>query len=248
MTTEHMDGFESRLSLEESLERMARAGGCDVLDVLGAPVAIDLKFEVSAAGIALSGVPGDLPEQFGRSRGITVSTDETGQPTLWWSAAASHGVPPAQFTSGASGYSASVPGAVPILLTPASEQERTARDEIDSLRTALASTAQLLAPAPGSVAGLDVVAATFAACAEAVAATCVDIATSRRLLGHYLVDASDRFDDERLDQLGDGYIQLAELWSLLPTDLSLLNEILVAEAQAAELMAGAATRPTRYAF
>ena len=42
-----------------------------------------------------------------------------------------------------------------------------------------------------------------------------DLAYGRRLVGRFLLDAGDEFDDERIDQLGDGYVRAAERWSAL---------------------------------
>ena len=45
-----------------------------------------------------------------------------------------------------------------------------------------------------------------------------DLADGRRLVGRFLLDAGDEFDDERIDQLGDGYVRAAERWSALAAE------------------------------
>ena len=77
-----------------------------------------------------------------------------------------------------------------------------------------------------------------------------DLADSRRLVGRYLLDAGDEFDDERIDQLGDGYVRAAERWSTLTASPvpELVHEIFALETACQEWMQGASELPTRYAF
>jgi hypothetical protein len=85
-------------------------------------------------------------------------------------------------------------------------------------------------------------------------ATCAglleDVVDSRELVGRFLLDAGDEFDDERIDQLGDGYVRAAERWSALATrpDPELVQEILTLERSCREWMQAASEPPTRYAF
>jgi hypothetical protein len=77
-----------------------------------------------------------------------------------------------------------------------------------------------------------------------------DLVDGRRLVGRFLLDAGDEFDDERIDQLGDGYVRAADRWSALATkpEPELVDEILALERACQEWMLGASELPTRYAF
>lgn len=77
-----------------------------------------------------------------------------------------------------------------------------------------------------------------------------DLVDGRRLVGRYLLDAGDEFDDERIDQLGDGYVRAAERWSTLAAQPvpELVHDILTLERACQEWMQGASEPPTRYAF
>ena len=74
--------------------------------------------------------------------------------------------------------------------------------------------------------------------------------TAGRLVGRFLLDAGDEFDDERIDQLGDGYVRAPHLWSALATRPvpELVHEILALEHSCREWMQSASELPTRYAF
>jgi len=81
--------------------------------------------------------------------------------------------------------------------------------------------------------------------AEALSA----IAVTRRAVGSYLIDQADELDDERVDQLGDGYVRAAELWRCLAEgDWALGPELHELERSCVAWMRSAADRPTRYAF
>jgi hypothetical protein len=75
------------------------------------------------------------------------------------------------------------------------------------------------------------------------------IAATRTAVGSYLIDQADELDDERIDQLGDGYVRTAELWRYLADgDLAVGPELHELERSCLAWMRGAAARPTRYAF
>jgi hypothetical protein len=81
--------------------------------------------------------------------------------------------------------------------------------------------------------------------AEALRATAV----IRGAVGSYLIELADELDDERIDQLGDGYARTAELWRHLAAgEWALGPELQEIERTCAAWMANAAGRPTRYAF
>lgn len=77
-----------------------------------------------------------------------------------------------------------------------------------------------------------------------------DVFASRQLVGRFLLDAGDEFDDERIDQLGDGYVRSAAFWSALAArpEPELVHEIFALENSCREWMQGASALPTRYAF
>jgi len=123
-------------------------------------------------------------------------------------------------------------------------------ERANALRARFTSVADTLAAALTRVPDAGVLLAALddepTACAELLD----DLADSRRLVGRFLLDAGDEFDDERIDQLGDGYVRAAERWSALaPTPVpELVHEILVLERACQEWMQGASELPTRYAF
>jgi hypothetical protein len=84
----------------------------------------------------------------------------------------------------------------------------------------------------------------------AVAAVLTDVAHVRTLVGRYLLDAADYFDDERIDQLGDGYVRVAQSWREAADrpDFAMGQDILALEEACAGWMSRAAEPPTRYAF
>ena len=78
----------------------------------------------------------------------------------------------------------------------------------------------------------------------------VDLAESRSFVGRHLLDLADELDDERIDQLGDGYLRAAALWASLASrpEPALVDEVLALERSCAVWMRKAADLPTRYAF
>ena len=83
-----------------------------------------------------------------------------------------------------------------------------------------------------------------------VARAITELASNRRRYGRALLDAADWFDDERIDQLGDGYLRGAALWDGLAAslDVASLDKVLELERTCVQWMKAAAERPTRYAF
>ena len=77
-----------------------------------------------------------------------------------------------------------------------------------------------------------------------------DLVDGRRLVGRFLLDAGDEFDDERIDQLGDGYVRAADRWSTLAAQPvpEVVRDIFTLERACQEWMQGASEPPTRYAF
>ena len=83
-----------------------------------------------------------------------------------------------------------------------------------------------------------------------IAHAITELAANRRRYGRELLDAADWFDDERIDQLGDGYLRSAALWDGLAAALDVvsLDKVLELERTCVQWMTAAAERPTRYAF
>ena len=77
-----------------------------------------------------------------------------------------------------------------------------------------------------------------------------DVGRTRAHVGSYLLHAADYFDDERLDQLGDGYVRAAQLWFEVAAqpDADIGPSLLSLERECAVWMQRAAEPPTRYAF
>jgi len=75
------------------------------------------------------------------------------------------------------------------------------------------------------------------------------MARTRSAVGAYLIEVADDIDDERIDQLGDGYVRAAELWRELPNGgAELAADVHELERACVGWMRSAAQRPTRYAF
>jgi len=85
---------------------------------------------------------------------------------------------------------------------------------------------------------------------DAAAPALEDLAESRSLVGQQLLDLADELDDERIDQLGDGYLRAAARWASLASrpEPALVEEVLALERSCAVWMRKAADLPTRYAF
>jgi hypothetical protein len=74
-------------------------------------------------------------------------------------------------------------------------------------------------------------------------------AATRHAVGSYLIELADELDDERIDQLGDGYVRAAELWRhLAKGEWAIGPDLQELERTCAAWMGNAAGRPTRYAF
>jgi|GEM_PF-5567082 len=75
------------------------------------------------------------------------------------------------------------------------------------------------------------------------------VARTRSAVGAYLIDVADEIDDERIDQLGDGYVRAAEMWRELPAGGPVVaEEVHDLERACVDWMRSAADPPTRYAF
>jgi hypothetical protein len=128
--------------------------------------------------------------------------------------------------------------------------ELTKLERANALRTRFAQVAGELEAALGKLPDEGVLLAALDDEPAACNALLDDLADSRRLVGRFLLDAGDEFDDERIDQLGDGYVRAAERWSALAANPvpELVRDILTLERACQEWMQGASELPTRYAF
>jgi hypothetical protein len=231
---------------------LSRALGRPEAEVLGWPVAVALRWRAAATGVFLSGVPADVVTRVCRAFGASVATDrECGTTTFsvadeWWSDGGGRGIGTGPVVV-ARGNGTPVGITAPVYDGPV---EPTKLEHAQALRARFECAAAELdaglaqPPDPGALlAALD--------SEPAVAAAVVDgVADSRLLVGRYLLDTADELDDERIDQLGDGYVRAAHLWAALPQrpDPELVDEVLALERACAGWMHGAASPPTRYAF
>ena len=236
--------------LEGLLAELSSAVSTSPRDVLGRPVAIALRYRLDGDQLFFSGVPHDLlqlvsttfdaPLRDGPS-GIAVA-DES------WTAGRGlrFGTGPVQPpTSG---------NEVVGLRRVAFDVPRAAAagrlDEARALRTSLDAAGTRLATdleSPPDFARLSGVGLTAPSDLRAILS---DVGRTRAHVGRYLLDAADYFDDERIDQLGDGYVNAARLWFELAAhpDAVIGAQLLSLERECAVWMQRAAEPPTRYAF
>ncbi len=241
--------------LEGLLTDMAEAVSTSPRDVLGRPVAIALRYRVDGERLFLSGVPHDLVQlvsaafhaplrdgsRSAEHRGIAIA-DETWTHASGWRIGTGPVQPPPSGDEVVrlDHVDFETPRAVPA----------NRLDEARALRAWLeAGGARLAADLqdPPDFARLTEVARHAPSDLQAVLS---DVGRSRAHVGRYLLDAGDYFDDERIDQLGDGYVNAAQLWFELATnpDADVSAPLLSLEHECAMWMQRAAEPPTRYAF
>ena len=128
--------------------------------------------------------------------------------------------------------------------------ELTKLERANALRARFTQVARELATSLGNVPDAGGLLATLDDEPAACRALLDDLVDGRRLVGRFLLDAGDEFDDERIDQLGDGYVRAAERWSVLAANPvpELVHDILALERACQEWMQGASELPTRYTF
>ena len=236
--------------LEGLLADLSAAVSSSPRDVLGRPVAIALRYRFDGDRLFLSGVPHDLlqlvsaafdsplrdgpagvsvaDESWIVGRGVRLGTGPVQPPTAGGEVV---GLGRADFDT---------PKAAAV----------SRLDEAHALRASLdAAGARMTADLerPPDFARLSEVALTAQSDLHAIVS---DVGRSRTHVGRYLLDAADYFDDERIDQLGDGYVNAAQLWFDMAArnDAGLGEQLLSLERQCAVWMQRAAEPPTRYAF
>jgi hypothetical protein len=235
------------------LHAVALAIGASPRDIVGLPVALALRHELSDTRVFLSGVPSDL---------LTLVTDvfdasiDAGGPSIevaeqrWLQQADTLVGSGPVHVGGDPRTGESFVGRHRLHLGPAGPRPTSRLDEAVALRERLRSTSIRLASDLESPLDFKQIAEVAHTDIGAIRAVLADVATSRDHVGRYLLDAGDYFDDERIDQLGDGYVRVAALWSAFAAspDADLGPSILGLEAECATWMGRAAEPPTRYAF
>ncbi|MEO8696105.1 MAG: hypothetical protein ABI658_21485 [Acidimicrobiales bacterium] len=244
----HFDAGPSA-GLEGLLADLSAAVSAAPRDVLGRPVAIALRYRVDNDRFFLSGVPHDLLQLVSAAfhaplrdgPGGTAVADEN-----WIVAGLWHlGTGPVQPPTGGNVVRLRRAGFEAPAVAPANRL-----DEARALRAWFEAGAARLVDDlqdPPNFARLSEIGR--AAPADLQAVLC-DVGRSRAHLGRYLLDAGDYFDDERIDQLGDGYVNAAQLWFEVAAhpDADIGAQLLSLENECAQWMQRAAEPPTRYAF
>jgi hypothetical protein len=238
--------------LQPLLDDLAVALGVSPRDVLGTPVALALRHEISDDRLFLSGVPEDLLALVAAAFGAAVADDGRIRiAARRWidDGAVVVGSGPVQARpDDADG--ARVEGLRRVDVGARTSDGATRLEAATALRAALRATSERLAADLSQPPDFKQIAELAERRAASVRAVAADVAASRDSVGRYLLDAGDYFDDERIDQLGDGYVRVAALWSAFATghDPDLGEAILAIEHDCAGWMRGAAEPPTRYAF
>lgn len=234
--------------LEGLLADLSSAVASTPRDVLGRPVAIALRYRHDGDQLFLSGVPHDLLQLVSiafdaplrdEPAGTTVA-DET------WTAGRGLGTGPVQ----ASPASGEVIGLRHARFDPPRTTTASRLDEARALRASLDAAGARLASdleSPPDFARLSEIGRTAPSDLRAVLS---DVGRTRARVGRYLLDAADYFDDERIDQLGDGYVNAAQLWFEFAAhnDARIGPKLLSLERECAVWTQRAAEPPTRYAF
>jgi hypothetical protein len=239
--------------LDPLLHAVASALGASPRDVVGLPVALALRHELDGERVFVSGVPADLLPLVADA--FAASFDGSGPSIVVaeqrWLSQADVMLGTGPVLAGSDPVEGdAVTGLRTLHLGPAGERPATRLDEAVALRDRLRATSTRLVADLQSPLDFKQLAEIPRVGSSAVRAVLTDVATSRDHVGRYLLDAGDYFDDERIDQLGDGYVRVAALWSAFASapDADLGPAILALEAECAGWMGRAAEPPTRYAF
>jgi hypothetical protein len=236
----------------------ARVGVSDG-ELIGRPVGVALRYAEQADGLFLSGVPRDLVDLVAAAFPVEVAVtgdangdangDDVEVAEEAWSRGAAEVVGTGPVLARADGTWASTPSRrLTLVGRPTAVASKHA--EVAALREALLRTSERLQSdleTPPEWARIVQVADRPGAVIGQVLA---DVGTTRTLVGRYLLDAADYFDDERIDQLGDGYVRVAQAWqqAAQQPDYAIGRDILALEEACAGWMRRAAEPPTRYAF
>jgi hypothetical protein len=240
--------------LEALLDDLSAAVSAAPRDVLGRPVALALRHRVDGDRLFLSGVPHDLLQLVSAAFHAPL---RDGQPSVeaggiavadehWIVAGPWHlGTGPVQRPTGGDVVRVHHADFETPQVAPANrlDEARALRAWLEAGGTRLAADLQ----DPPDFARLSEIGRAAPAALQAVLC---DVGLSRAHVGRYLLDAGDYFDDERIDQLGDGYVNAAQLWFAVAAhpDANVGAQLLSLEHECARWMQRAAEPPTRYAF
>jgi hypothetical protein len=233
------------LGLRVFLEALGAPLGFDAEHAIGLPVGIDLRWAQHADGLLVAGVVTDLAQQLAESAGATF---DPSAPALWVADVDRRGVAPHRIDTGPAAFAVEQAGARPVALVPGSAAASSELEQAGQLRRRLEAAAERLTAGLQVEPDVDALVRLTDEQPDYSARAFDDVAESRRLLGRYLVDAGDRFDDERLDQLGDAYMNVAPRWAELVDAPQTVTELFADERTYAGWTASAAQQPTRYAF
>jgi hypothetical protein len=223
-------------------------------DVLGRPVAIALRYRCAGDQLFLSGVPHDLLQLVSTAFGAPLRDEPAGVAVAderWTAGRGSQlGTGPVQppTLGGEVVGLRRVAFAAP---TPTPTAATTSRlDEARALRASLDAAGARLAADLERPPDFSQLAEIGRTTPSDLCAVLSDVGRTRAHVGRYLLDAADYFDDERIDQLGDGYVNAAQLWFELAAhhDANIGAQLLSLERECAVWMQRAAEPPTRYAF
>ena len=236
--------------LEGLLADLSSAVSTSPRDVLGRPVAIALRYRFDGDQLFLSGVPHDLLRLVSTAFDAPLHDEPAGVAVAdeRWTAGRGLrlGTGPVQPPTGGG----DVVGRRRVVFDTPTAAAANRLDEARALRASLdAAGARLAADleSPPDFARLSDIGLTTPSDLCAVVS---DVGRTRAHVGRYLLDAADYFDDERIDQLGDGYVNAAQLWFEVAAnhDTNIGPQLLSLEHECARWMQRAAEPPTRYAF
>jgi hypothetical protein len=228
-------------TLRPLVDALSGALGQSAEAVLGVPVAIDLRIRRDDRGLFVSGVPADLVARVCGAFGVA-STDDGAILAERWHAAVNGtrrvGSGPALVSGGT------------IAVVPAGGDAEGLRERAVALRGNFEPAATRLAASLAEPVDPGALLVALDDDPEGATAALADVAESRALVGRYLLDAADELDDERIDQLGDGYVRAAQRWATIVSrpEPDAVRDALALEHACKDWMQGAAAPPTRYAF
>ena len=233
--------------LEGLLAELSSAVSTTAREVLGRPVAVALRYRSDGDQLFLSGVPHDLLPLVSTAFDAPLRDAPAGVAVVdeSWTAGRGLGTGPVQLPPGGD-----VVGLRRVAFDPPRVTTANRLDEARALRASLDAAGARLSSdleTPPDFARLSEIGLTAPSDLRAVLS---DVGRTRAHVGRYLLDAADYFDDERIDQLGDGYVNAAQLWFELANhpDANVGQQLLSLERECAVWTQRAAEPPTRYAF